>query len=97
MGNGVQMKIGEAKNVVGSSCINCGKFNDAATAVGNDAKPKPCDVALCYYCGHIMAYGDDLKLRELTGAEMIQIAGDPRVVAASAAIIYSRELEKKTP
>jgi hypothetical protein len=88
------MNIGEADRITPSPCTNCGKVTDAATHFGERRNPKPNDISLCYYCGHIQAFGDDLKLRELTSAEMIAIAGDPRIITASAAIIYSKDLKK---
>lgn len=72
-----------------SSCLACGQPNDAATSFV-DAVPKPDDFALCYYCGHVMAYANDLTLRALTGMEMIQVAGDKRILVAQAAIVAAR-------
>ena len=42
--------------------------------------PKPGDITLCIYCGHIMAFADDMGFRELTGEEMHAIAGDERIL-----------------
>ena len=66
-----------------SLCTNCGKLNNGATGHGAaaDLVPSPGDVALCK-CGHIMVYGDRLKLRDPTSAECVEIAGDPDVLAA---------------
>jgi hypothetical protein len=49
---------------------------------GEDAVPRPGDITLCLYCGHIMAFADDLTLRELNDEEAHDIAGDPRMLAA---------------
>lgn len=35
-------------------------------------------------CGHIMAYDDELKLRELTKDEQVEVAGDQRILAVQA-------------
>lgn len=65
-----------------SACLSCGAPCDAATQFDKPGavKPKPGDVTICLYCGHIMAFADDLGLRELTGAEMQDVAGDPRIL-----------------
>jgi hypothetical protein len=67
-----------------SHCPNCDKVLDAATAIERGARPKPGDITICLDCGHLMAFGDDLRVRPLTDAEMVEVAGDPRIVAAQA-------------
>jgi hypothetical protein len=61
-------------------------FPDAST-------PRPGDVAICLHCAHIMAYGDDLTVRALTDAEMIEIAGDADIVRAVNAIVALNKRE----
>lgn len=53
-----------------SPCLGCGRINDMAGTVGN-ATPKPKDLTVCFYCAHLMVFADDLTLRNLTGAEML--------------------------
>lgn len=67
-----------------STCPSCGKPNDSATSVGGDHKPESGDFTVCLECGHIMAYDDELKLRELTKDEQIEVAGDQRILAVQA-------------
>ena len=43
-------------------------------------KPQSGDVTICLYCGHIMAFGKALELRSLTDEEMLEVAGDRRIV-----------------
>jgi hypothetical protein len=70
-----------------SPCTNCGKINDAATSVDLDsAKPGPGDIAVCLYCGHVMAFDEQIRLRNLTDAEVINIAGDPKLVRVGNAL-----------
>jgi hypothetical protein len=64
-----------------SPCLNCGKRSDAVTGVDTTDRPSSGDIAICFYCGHIMAYAADLSLRALTGAEMHQVAGNKRILA----------------
>jgi hypothetical protein len=64
-------------------CLNCGKLVDSATRVeGGGLPPQPGDVTICLDCRHLMAYADDMSLRELTGEEIVEVAGDPVVVKA---------------
>lgn len=67
-----------------SVCLNCGKELDAASQVRDEDRPKSGDVTVCIGCGHLMAYGDDMVLRELTDDEIIEVAGDPGILEAVA-------------
>jgi len=78
------MRVGGDHLIPASSCLNCGKLLDAATGVleyGFDATPDPGDLTVCIACGHLMAFGDDLQLRDLTAEEMKDAAGDRRIIA----------------
>ncbi len=76
----MKITIGEDVMVAASNCTNCGKELDGATAVGNLASeaptPKPGDVTICLECGHIMAFGDGLQLRDLSDEEIVEVAGN---------------------
>lgn len=65
-----------------SSCPSCGTTVDASTSVAGDHAPSPGDVSICMYCGHLMAFADDLTLRPLTDKEMLECAGDMRILRA---------------
>lgn len=67
------------------ACLDCGYPIDAATAAGeHDRRPKKGDVGLCFQCGHIMIYADRAgTLRRPTEAELIDLAGDPLIVAVN--------------
>lgn len=70
-------------------CLACGMKIDAATPTPDfpdSATPGPGDIALCLDCAHIMIYADDLTLREPTGEEIFEIAGDPDIIRAVDAI-----------
>jgi hypothetical protein len=79
------MKIGDNTRMVLSACTACGKLCDGATGVGCDGGPGPGDWTICFYCGHLMAFADDLTLRNLSDAEMVEVAGDPRIIAVQRA------------
>jgi|tagenome__1003787_1003787.scaffolds.fasta_scaffold18642917_1 hypothetical protein len=74
-------------------CTNCGELSNAAASVNTDEWPSPGHFAICFECGHLMVYGDELTLREPTDAEVLKAAGDPTLIAAQRAIAAS----KKTP
>ena len=65
-----------------SRCTNCGWECDDATGVATENNPSPGDFAVCIDCGHLMAYADDLSLRNLTDAEVIEAAGNKEIIAA---------------
>lgn len=65
-----------------SACLNCGKLLDASTSVDGDHAPSPGDATVCLDCQHLMMYADDMTLRNLTDEEMIEVAGDPRILTA---------------
>lgn len=60
---------------------------DGAAVVGDTGEihPSPGDITVCMYCGHLMAFDRKLRFRQLTDAEMIEVAGDERIIAVSKA------------
>jgi hypothetical protein len=62
-----------------SPCLACGKLMDAATNFDGHVVAEG-GIGICFYCGHIMAYDAQLKLRNLTDEEMIAIAGDKKIL-----------------
>jgi hypothetical protein len=63
-----------------SSCLNCGYEIDASTITGSTHSPKPGNIGICIRCSHIMAYDEELKVRELTSEEMKAVAGNENVL-----------------
>ena len=63
-----------------SKCSDCGSENDSASSVDGDNAPKQGSITVCLWCGHIMAFGKNLKLRELTKKEAYALAGDKRIL-----------------
>lgn len=76
-------------------CVNCHKELDAASGVGHKEMPEEGSVTVCYYCGHIMGFDANKKLRELTDEEMIEVAGHPTVLAVINAIGEARKENEK--
>jgi hypothetical protein len=76
------MKVGKGVRVPKSVCTACGSALDGAAVVGNDTiTPKPGDVTVCIDCGHLMAFAEDLSLRDLRDDEFKEVAGDPNILA----------------
>lgn len=63
-------------------CLHCQKTVDSGVGASGDRAPQPNDVAVCGYCGHLQAYGDEGKFRELNDAEILECAGDPEILMA---------------
>ena len=47
-----------------SKCPNCGGDGDAAS--GCDGAPRPGDVSICLFCGHICEFTSELKLSTIS-------------------------------
>ena len=75
----------KTSDIPASPCLSCGKRNDATTSCFGDNVPSAGDVTVCFYCGHIMVFNNDLTLRNPTNAEIRHIAGDRRILAVQRA------------
>jgi len=87
------MKLGKDVRTRPSQCTNCGEMLDGATVVGEGGahKPKHGDISVCIYCEHVMGFTDDGRLRDLTGAEIVEAMGDKRLIVAQWAIKKAKE------
>jgi hypothetical protein len=75
------------------ACLGCGKVLDAATVTdGSAAAPHPGAVSVCFDCGYLQVFADDLSFRNLTDDEMVEIAGHPEIVMAGTALKPWKEL-----
>lgn len=79
-----------------SKCLDCGYKFDAATSAYGDRKPKAGDITMCINCGHLMAFREDFGVRPLTDAEIIDIAGDRRIVDAQRVRKFVMDKKNKT-
>lgn len=64
------------------NCLNCKMSAFGAIASGFQATrdPQPDDVVVCVQCGHVMVFNRNMAFDELSDADIIRIAGDPRLV-----------------
>ena len=83
------------------ACLNCGHLLSASGTIqdGVSAAPHEGDYTVCLYCSHLMVYRDDLSVRNLTSAEIIEAAGDKDILEvmkfASAFREYAANEQKK--
>lgn len=89
-------KVGEANKIKEASCFACGHKMDRTSCVGEVIeKPKPGSITICIKCGHVMAFDDDIALRELTEFEAIGVAGHPIILAVQKARGYVMKKQEK--
>lgn len=56
-----------------AKCLNC--------QTELSGPPRPGSFCVCFYCGHLQAWDEHGQFRELTEQEVIDFAGDERVLA----------------
>jgi hypothetical protein len=86
-----KLYIGRTVRYVGSPCLSCGRMLDAATGVGHKNKPRPGSISICLTCGHIQAYGAEMKFRDLNDEEIKGIAGNEKILLIQKAAGLARE------
>ena len=72
--------LGRERRYAATPCLNCGKDLDACEQINGDGGPRPGNITVCLYCGHVMVFDEKMKFRDLNDAEMVEVAGDPRLV-----------------
>jgi len=69
---------------------------DAATALTHESPPEPGHITICLDCGHVMAFSEDMTLRELNDEEMLFVAGNKEILRLQEARGYAKkEMDKK--
>ena len=61
-------------------CPGCGHTITSASHVDSAIAPVPGDFTVCLYCSTLLTFADDLSLRNLTDAEMIEAAGNKEML-----------------
>lgn len=72
--------LGEKHRMPDAHCNNCGALLSGASGYNTNEMPTPGMWALCIYCGNLAVYADDMTLRELSDAELLEAAGDPDII-----------------
>lgn len=65
----IPLEIHDSVFITASRCIRCDAKLDATTGVMSDI-PKEGDISICSYCGKVMIFTNDKKLRAATDEEM---------------------------
>lgn len=78
--------LGRKRRTAPQLCLECGELVTAASGVFADMTPTEGDATLCAYCGCLMIFTADGKLRRPTVIESAALAIDAHVMAAQAAI-----------
>jgi len=77
----MKLKFGKiSRTKKNSPCPNCGKELNSACGLDSEDGPSPGDFTVCIGCGYILAFTEDLGVRELTGEEAIEAAGREEIV-----------------
>jgi hypothetical protein len=76
-------------SVKANACPKCGKKLDAvATTIEDVANVEPGFIVLCFYCGSLLCYEDDLSIRMATPDEIAIVQkNQPGCIAESRSII----------
>jgi ribosomal protein S27E len=83
--------------VPATSCPSCGKTLDMATGATGRHRPKEGDFTVCFYCGHVLVFGEGLKLHEPNDREMHAVAGNKLLLRMQQVRVEAlKRFEKKT-
>jgi hypothetical protein len=91
--------MGSEQLSVASTCRRCRQRLDAATDVEGYAGPTPGAVSICFYCGTVSMFTDDLTLREPTIPELDDVLDTPivsRVLGRLWDLQLARVVEEET-
>jgi hypothetical protein len=57
----------KVSHLLESTCPTCNsKLNAASSISGEDISPEPFDITVCYYCGEILEFAEDLLVKVIT-------------------------------
>lgn len=62
------------------ACPACAAPIELATGFGDDVVPEPGAFSVCFECGALLRYGDDLSLRRLERGELRELPPDRRAL-----------------
>lgn len=80
-----------------SLCKACGYLLEETTDTSPDKRlPLPGDVSLCFNCGHLQIFSDNLSLRDPTDEEIYDLAGDPEMLRAQKARGFIIGIKRRT-
>lgn len=74
-----------------NKCDTCGRTLNAATAVEDGKRPMPGSVSICWYCGVVRLFDDQLRLRKPNDAEALELSRNRQLSALVAEVRLRRE------
>lgn len=57
-------------------CPNCKSVLNACTGVNSEQNPSPGDITICFYCGSVLKFSDDMTLVEPTIDDYVAMPKD---------------------
>jgi hypothetical protein len=76
-------------------CLNCGYAISGATSAGHSNAPTENAFAICFMCGHVMAFTKTRHLREITNEEALGIANNQVILEIQKSRGYVRNASQK--
>jgi hypothetical protein len=76
-------------------CLNCGYTICGATSAGNNDSPKDGSFAICFMCGHVMAFTKTRYLREITDEEALGTSNNQVIMEIQKSRGYVRNVSQK--
>jgi hypothetical protein len=81
-------------------CLGCGHMCDLASQITDsgavkEARPTPGAITICIRCGHVMAFDEALRFRELSRAERHRVERDPMITTTRNVIAEHRSQTPK--
>ncbi len=72
---GSDRKVKDMK-IVESKCPTCGKKLNAAKALEEQSTPVAGDISICFYCGSILSFQEDLSMKRMDIDELLSLPKD---------------------
>lgn len=77
------------------NCLSCGTDLNLATNLTGTGGPKPGDCTVCLRCGHLMTFGPGLEMENPTDEVLLEMAGSPALLMATAISGMYRDRQKQ--
>ena len=61
-------------------CLNCGHKLDAATGIGINRRPEAGSISICFYCGAVAKFKEDLTLEGFTVEEIEELKKETEII-----------------
>jgi len=92
------LKLGDEHEQDPKACLACGNVLDRASEIKQDVAtelegnpPTPDEYTICFNCGHIMAFDEELHFRELTEKEIFEVASNSEIQKMKRMVIKFRD------